>query len=221
MIHRKVKASAKNLDFPNSMDKLIGALDFNAISLSINPTRKVKDNGYIVPETKYRAKKIWSIANDWQRLIVGGNSPKSIRLTMVVHRIIGSKEAVNLLHRSGSGISYTDVMRETKILAQDTRHDSKISPATIPKGKPTHVTIDNSDGRQQTLTGLATTHHTNSTVYAPSISIASNINSFVMNTTTGPEMQDDLSPSKEKILRRRDCVNDYKLSKPEQIQKYH
>ena len=37
----------------------------------------------------------------------------------------------------------------------------------ISKGQPTHITIDNSDERQQTLTGLDTTHHTNATVYNP------------------------------------------------------
>ena len=51
----------------------------------------------------------------------------------------------------------------------DARNDSSLAPATIPKGQPTHVTIDNSDGRQQTLTRLAATHHTNSTIYAPKL----------------------------------------------------
>ena len=47
------------------------------------------------------------------------------------------------------------------------RNDSSLAPSTIPKGQPTHVTIDNSDGHQQTLTRLAATHHTNSTIYVP------------------------------------------------------
>lgn len=34
----------------------------------------------------------------------------------------------------------------------------------IPKGQQTHITIDNSDNRQQTLTRLATTPHKNSTI---------------------------------------------------------
>ena len=54
-----------------------------------------------------------------------------------------------------------------KKLSDDTRNDSSFAPATIPKGQPTHVTTDNSDGRQQTLTELATTHHTNSTISRP------------------------------------------------------
>ena len=86
---------------------------------------------------------------------------------MVIHRITGSKEAIKLLYRTGVRISYTDVMRQNKRFCEDTRKDSKIAPSTIPKKQPTHVTIDKSDGHQQTLTGLATTHHTNSTIYVP------------------------------------------------------
>ena len=33
------------------------------------------------------------------------------------------------------------------------------------KGRPVHVSIDNSDGKQQTLTGAHTTHYTNGTVF--------------------------------------------------------
>ena len=35
----------------------------------------------------------------------------------------------------------------------------------IPKGQPATITIDNCEGGLQTLTGLATTHHTNLTIY--------------------------------------------------------
>ena len=39
----------------------------------------------------------------------------------------------------------------------------------MPKGLPTHVAIDNSDGRQQTLSALATPHHKNTTTYVPKV----------------------------------------------------
>ena len=57
------------------------------------------------------------------------------------------------------------LFRETKKLAGDARNDSSLAPATIPKVQPKHVNINNSDNRQQTLAGLATTHHTILTVY--------------------------------------------------------
>ena len=71
------------------MDKLIDQLDsydslkeiFNVISLSTNPKFKVNRDGYACPDSESRATKIWSIASDWQRLVIGGNSPKSIALS--------------------------------------------------------------------------------------------------------------------------------------------
>ena len=77
----------------------------------------------------------------------------------------------NLLSHAGFGSSYTNVCRETKKLADDARNDSSFSPAKIPKGQPTSVTINNSNGCQQTVTGFATTHHMNSTIHVPKLVI--------------------------------------------------
>ena len=120
---------------------------------------------------RFSALKIWYIADAWQRLAVGGDSPKSIALSMVIHRMTGCKETMNLLSRAGFGSSYTNACWETKKLADDARNNSSFAPATIPKGQPTDITIDNSDGCQQTLTGLATTHHTNLTLSVPKLVI--------------------------------------------------
>ena len=57
------------------------------------------------------------------------------------------------------------VLKKIKHFSFDIQNFSNVVPKNIPKGQPTHVTIDNSSGRQQTLTGLATTHHKNATIY--------------------------------------------------------
>ena len=44
-------------------------------------------------------------------------------------------------------------------------------PPGFINGKTIHVTFDNSDGKQQTLTGTDTTHHTTGTVFQISISL--------------------------------------------------
>ena len=81
----------------------------------------------------------------------------------------GCKETTNLLSCASFGNSYTNLCPETKKLLDDARNDSSFATATIPKRQPMHVTIDNSDGRQETLTGIVTTHHTNSTIYVPKL----------------------------------------------------
>ena len=84
---QKLKANETKQEFPISIDKLIDQLDsyepmnelFNALALSTNPSMKINTGGYACPDSEVRATKIWSIASDWQHLIIGGNSPKSIR----------------------------------------------------------------------------------------------------------------------------------------------
>ena len=79
------------------------------------------------------------------------------------------KETMNLLSHAGFGSSYSNVHPEMKKLADDARNDSSLATTTIPKLQPTHVTINNSDSRQQTLTVLATSHHTNLAIYMPKL----------------------------------------------------
>ena len=142
MVHRKLKANETIQEFHISIDKLMDQLDsyepmkelFNAIALSTNPSMKINTEGYACPDSEVRATKIWSIASDWQRLIIGGNSPKSIALSMIIHRPTGSKESINLLARSGAGITYTDVMRQSKTFADDTKTILMLLQIPSPKG---------------------------------------------------------------------------------------
>ena len=89
--------------------------------------------GYACPDSESHALKIWYSADTWQRLLVGGDSPQSIALSMVTDRMTGYKETTNLLRRAGFGSSYTNKCRERKKLADDARNDSSFAPATIPK----------------------------------------------------------------------------------------
>ena len=177
MINRKIKATETKMEFTVSLDTLIKKLDtynpvkevFNVIWYSVDPRWTENVEGYACPDSESRRLKIWYIADTWQRLVIGGDSPQSIALFMVIHRMTGYKETTNILSRAGFVSWYTNVYRETKKLADDARNYSSFTPATIPKEQPTHVTIDKSDSRQQTLTRLATIHHTNSTIYVPKL----------------------------------------------------
>ena len=90
----------------------------------------------------------------------------------------GCKLTMNLLSRTSFDNSYSDAYWKTKKLADDIRNAKfklkkfklfSYALVTIPKGKPMHVTINNSDGRQQALAVLVTTHHTNSMIYLPKL----------------------------------------------------
>ena len=45
-----------------------------------------------------------SVACDLQNLVTGEKSPKAVALSLVVHRLTGSKETIKLFNRSGAGI---------------------------------------------------------------------------------------------------------------------
>ena len=98
--------------------------------------------------------------------MTGEKPPKAVALSLV-HCLTGSKETINLLHRSGAGISYDDVTKQINSFPPEIQNNVNLAPKNISKGQSTHITIDNSDTRQLTLTGLDTTHHTNATVYDP------------------------------------------------------
>ena len=116
--------------------------------------------------------KIWTILSVTGKLLVTGRglSLESCPQRLLHFRWLSiSCPSLQLLHRRGVGISYTDVLKQIKRFCFDTQNSCNLVPKNISKGQPTHVTIDNSDGRQQTLTGLATTHHSNATIYVPKI----------------------------------------------------
>ena len=93
-------------------------------------------------------------------------SPLATALSLTIHRITGSREATTLLNQCGVGIPYTDVSdlnnKWTKSITME--HKQMLPPGFI-KGRSVHITFDNSDGKQQTLTGAHTTHHTTGTIF--------------------------------------------------------
>ena len=147
-----------------------------------------------------------SVACDWQSLVTGEKSPKAVALSLVVHRLTASKETIKLLHRSGADISYDDVTKQIKSFSTETQNNVNLAPKNISKGQPIHITIDKSDGRQQTLTGLDTTHRTNATAYNPKNEETS--------TKTQEIIDDDQEQSLPSTRRNINDYNSYKIGKP-------
>ena len=86
------------------------------------------------------------------------------------------------------------------------QNNVNLATKNISKGQSTHITIDNFDRHQQTLTGLDTTHHTNATVYNPKNEEPSTITQEMTN--------DDLEQSRSSTRRNINDYNDYKIIKP-------
>ena len=173
MIRRKLRQEAHE-EWPITAEELIAKLDssgpmaciYNAIAWTLNPNATKNNKGYVSTSSSNLAQKVWSVASDWESMITHKRSVKSTALSLTVHRMTGSKEITTLLNKCGHGVSYSDVRLLNNTWAQLVTEQSrrKIPPGFV-KGRAVHVTIDNSDGRQQTITGSHTTHHTNGTLF--------------------------------------------------------
>ncbi len=163
-------APVENSDFCIQLDADPLPELYNVIYESkYGPDYHVNESGYAITRAKNIATRIWSIASDWQSFITGTKSYKQVVLGQTVHRTTGSKETVMNLHRLGHSVSYNEVLNQNNQWAKLV----PINPVGFAKGLvkdlPVHSSIDNNDGRQETVTGAGTTHDTNRTLFQPII----------------------------------------------------
>ena len=96
-------------------------------------------------------------------------TPKHIGIGVTVKHLTGSKEIVKLLNRFERSISYDEVIKLEKSLAQKTLSDqgenSIAIPTNISAGKFVQAASDNLDFNEQTLDGKNTTHATTLVLY--------------------------------------------------------
>ncbi len=159
------------LKLPLSPEDLIRTLDrgvlpeiYNAIHYTLSDSAKLNEYGYAETSSHLRAIKIWSLASDWGSLVTNDNSPKQVVMGLVLHRLTGSKEAIDVLHKLNHVSSYRDIRLQNMAWATMTSTKTSLFDS-LRKGVVTHSTMDNNDGRQETVTGSGTTHDTNKTIF--------------------------------------------------------
>ena len=101
---------------------------------------------------------------------------------------------------------HDDVTKQIKSFSAEVQNNVNLATKNTLKGHPTHITIDSSDGHQQILTGLDTTHHTNATVYNPK--------SEDTLTITQDTVDDDQEESCPSTRRNINDYHDCKIRKP-------
>ena len=171
MVPKKIPISKQK--WPLSAKELTEGLDstgsfqhiYNAIAWSLHPERTLNKRGYVKIPSENEASKLWGISSNWESLITKRRLAKAAVLSLTVHQLIGSKETANYLHQCGHGISYADIqLLNTDWANRVTKNSSHKLLSKFQKGKAVHMSIDNSDGRQEKLTGAHTTHYTIGTV---------------------------------------------------------
>ena len=113
-----------------------------------------------------QAEKNSMVAEIWEILMTNKRTPTTSSLSLTVHRITVSKEATTLHQRFGVGISHNDVRLIANYWTSCiTLNHRRILRPGLSSNEPIHRAFDNSDGRQQTINGSQTTHHTTGTMF--------------------------------------------------------
>ena len=137
---------------------------YNAIYYTVHDFASKNEYRYAITHSHLKAIKIWSLASDWESLITRETSPKQAVMGLVIHRMTGSKEVSNMLHKCNHAISYQDIRMQNMAWSRMVSL-RKLLLSSMRKGVTTHSTLDNNDGRQETITGAGTTHDTNKTLF--------------------------------------------------------
>ena len=137
---------------------------YSAIYHTVREGGKENEFGYMDTSSNSLATKIWSTATDWESLISRKPSPKQIVVGTIIHRMSGSKNAIKLLSKCNHVISYNKIQIRNKVWSYLGSSRIFLFP-NMRKDVSTHSTVDNTNGKQETLTGEGATHDTTQTLF--------------------------------------------------------
>ena len=183
------------MQWPCTPEELIDRLDrgplkelYNVIYATIDDNCKVNEYGYAKMHSNQVATKVWSLASDWEVLVVPKNkSGKQIMLGLTLHRITGRKDVAIMMNKLGNCISY-NIRAQNQAWAKMVSSSVTVSKQ-LAKRIATHTTIDNNDGKQDMYTGSGTTHDANCILFQPLIPGKKTDNFFSF--STGFSLSDD------------------------------
>ena len=140
------------------------ATTFNLIAWIIEPRAFVGDDGLVKLTSERKKKKIKQICRNIESLLPEAQSSvdQIVLLALILHRKTGSREVLDILHRLGYCISYTETLFTEDVWAEWDREQNSQIPANISRGIPTTLVADNIDWKNKTTMGAGEkTHNTN------------------------------------------------------------
>ena len=81
-----------------------------------------------------------SVVSDWQSLVTREKFTRAVALSLVIHRLTGTKETIKLLHCLEPGISYNDVKKQINTFSAEVQTNVNLAQKNISKGQPIHIT---------------------------------------------------------------------------------
>ena len=124
---------------------------------------KINKDGFEKTDSENFARKIWSLAMDWQGLILRSPTSKQLILGLSTHRLTGKKEMVKCLELLGHSVPHH------VILSLNSKWFENLPPShfRFKNIKHLHSTIDNCDKYQETKFQSLQMHDNNRTLYYP------------------------------------------------------
>ena len=161
MIKRKVaERTVETPKFPFSPDDLKSEVKkgplcelYNAIYLSLFDTITLNGEGYAITNSKKLSCKIWSLANQWEGLLLKSpdyRNPMQVLLGMTIYRLSQSKEIIQYLNKMNTCISYYDIRSQIRTW-DDMIKSGEQRTTKLKKHIVTHSSIDNIDQETDTL----------------------------------------------------------------------
>ena len=147
---------------------------YKAIYSTMYSDMQVNSHGFVKTESRNFARKIWSLAMDWESLILRSPNSKQIVLGLTTHRLPGKKGMVKYIERLGHSAPYH------VILALNSKWFQNLPPSHYRFKNVTHLhsTIDNCDMKQESRFQSLQSHDTVRTLYYPLRSMDESENFF-------------------------------------------
>ena len=145
MIKRKLDKKHQEMEFcwPYTPDEVIKRLDSG-------PAQDLYNLVYTKTSSRPRATKVWSVASDWESLVLQQHrNAKQVVSGLTLHRFT----SMVMLHKMGNCVSYNDIRMQNQVWVRMVSANSQIFH-NMAKGIETHATIDNNDGCQDTIKWL-------------------------------------------------------------------
>ena len=120
---------------------------YNAIYYSVQGYLKLNPYGYAETLSSDFGTKTWAMACDLENLLTPGRNGKQLITGLIIHRLIGRKDVVQMLHKLNICSSYNDIRLQNKSWARMVASRKCIGKHMLKK-LPVQATIDNNGGMQ-------------------------------------------------------------------------
>ena len=154
-----------------------------------------------------------SLASVLTSYITGKHTSFKTNISVMLHGMTKSREIVDVMHKTGLGISYNDVLMLRDFWVVNDLKRSLNCPFELAKGKPAIAIVDNDDFKSDTLTGAGQPHCTNVVFLQPECLDTDSFENYEDRPIPGAKLASSLSASLKELGSQLQKITPYKTMK--------